>query len=494
MWRIWHRRLGLTACLGALLWAASGMLHPVLVRVQPPAANWQAPPLNWRHADAMLSPAALADRHDMDTASLFRLVALPQGVHFQVRGKPGSSLRYFDVRTGIELPDGDRVYARYLARHYAGEPRARINAVEAIERFAGEYDTVNRLLPVYRVQFERPDGLRVYVDTTTSSLGTLVDDRKAVFDWLFRNLHTWSWLRDLEPLRLSVALFFIAAALATAVSGLLTFFATHSPRGLALPAWHRWLGLGAAIFLLAFAASGGLHLVKMSLDDLAAPPRLAPTLSLAGLTLTPDRLMRPGDAAVQSLSLISVDGRRYYRLETGGHAARDHDGGHAHHGSADSAGPSVRFLDADNGNPAVLTETGHARDIAAALASVPAADIRAASQVTTFSGEYGFVNKFLPVIRLDIAGPANEAIYIHAATGTLAARINNKDRFEGYLFAWLHKWHFMEPLGTGVRDILMALAAFLIIIVALLGLALFRRRYRRRMPPGYSPGTSSSRN
>jgi len=41
--------------------------------------------------------------------------------------------------------------------------------------------------------------------------------------------------------------------------------------------------------------------------------------------------------------------------------------------------------------------------------------------VTKFAGEYGFVNKRLPVLKLGYAGPGHPALYVEPATGRLAA-------------------------------------------------------------------------
>ncbi|MFX5130564.1 hypothetical protein ABTC50_20585, partial [Acinetobacter baumannii] len=74
----------------------------------------------------------------------------------------------------------DADYATLLARHYLGDQQAAIKASRIITEFDDEYVYINRLLPVWRIDFDRPDGMRVYVDTGTAKLGAMVDDRKAM--------------------------------------------------------------------------------------------------------------------------------------------------------------------------------------------------------------------------------------------------------------------------------------------------------------------------
>nr|GFC18571.1 hypothetical protein [Tanacetum cinerariifolium] len=51
--------------------------------------------------------------------------------------------------------------------------------------------------------------------------------------------------------------------------------------------------------------------------------------------------------------------------------------------------------------------------------------------VTKFAGEYGFVNKRLPVVKLAFDGPGHPALYVEPASGKLAALVTDSDRREG---------------------------------------------------------------
>ena len=91
--------------------------------------------------------------------------------------------------------------------------------------------------------------------------------------------------------------------------------------------------------------------------------------------------------------------------------------------------------------------------------------------------EYGFVNKRLPVVRLDYKTIDDQTFYIETATSRLAAIVNNNSRLEGYSFAIFHKFLLMEWAGKNIRDILMIISALGILVVSVLGLVLFIKKY-----------------
>lgn len=74
---------------------------------------------------------------------------------------------------------------------------SKVANVSRLTAFDNEYKFVNRILPVYRVAFNRPDGIRLYVETTQDRFTFAIDNKRAVFDTIFQWLHTWSWLNAL---------------------------------------------------------------------------------------------------------------------------------------------------------------------------------------------------------------------------------------------------------------------------------------------------------
>lgn len=92
------------------------------------------------------------------------------------------------------------------------------------------------------------------------------------------------------------------------------------------------------------------------------------------------------------------------------------------------------------------------------------------------SREYGFVNKRLPVIKLVYDTPDKAAYFIETSTSRLAAVVKSSDKVEGYSFAILHKFLFMDWAGKNIRDLATVLAALSILTVSILGFILFLKK------------------
>jgi hypothetical protein len=105
------------------------------------------------------------------------------------------------------------------------------------------------------------------------------------------------------------------------------------------------------------------------------------------------------------------------------------------------------------------------------------ADIVVLEPVTKFSGEYGFVNKRLPVWRAQFAD-APTRWYVETRSGALAARVDPAAALEGEVFSLLHKARFIGDAYKNWRDAFLMIAALGCIVVALLGLFLFFARRR----------------
>ncbi|MFN3587383.1 MAG: hypothetical protein ACK4UT_07755, partial [Moraxellaceae bacterium] len=115
---------------------------------------------------------------------------------------------------------------------------------------------VNRLLPVWRVEFAGGDRLRAYVETSPLRLATLDNTLKSGFGTVFRNLHSWMFIGN-ERVRDAVMAIFLLAAFGAALGGIWLyghFFRRKAVGERARPArrWHRRLGLVAAVGALMF--------------------------------------------------------------------------------------------------------------------------------------------------------------------------------------------------------------------------------------------------
>ena len=92
--------------------------------------------------------------------------------------------------------------------------------------------------------------------------------------------------------------------------------------------------------------------------------------------------------------------------------------------------------------------------------------------ITKFAGEYGFVNKRLPVWRVSYSTNEHDTYYVETSSGKLAARINDVTLREATSFNFLHKHHFMDFAGKEVRDFSTMFWAMAQIILVVIGLIL----------------------
>lgn len=496
----WHRWTGVLALSGVLLWSVSGTLHPIMARMQPRpmVQHVQAPPAQ----PAAVQPAggqplaAVLARQGGGSISDARMVSIDGSAFYQVTRPAGGIREYYAVADGSRLDDGDRRHAEWLARQYLGETSAPVVSARLQTRFDAEYGDVNRLLPAWRVAFDRPDGMTVYVDTGTDRLGTLVDGTKRWTSGLFTTLHRWDWLDALSPaVRLTLLTAMLLAAMGATLGGLWLFFAhRRMVRSGGLRSVHRISGVTLSLVALAFFGSGLYHLLHAGLRGdpavrfTAVPAQIDPAQLRIDFA---DAARLAGIANPARISLAEIDGQPFYRVQTPGPARPSPAPGqdHGHHEKKEHAGhatpqppsPAV-YLSARDGAVLPDGEARHAGWIASRATGLAVTGY--GGTVARFGGEYGFVFKRLPVQRLLLEGPGGTTAFIDTADGSVSAVIDRADRREGWLFANIHKHDWMVSLfGRTARDTIAASFALAIGVTATMGGVLFVRRLRTRQRP-----------
>lgn len=481
-----HRTMSLVIAIPVALWALSGMMHPLMTSLRPSVATQTLEPDSIDRNRVGVTVSYALKRNRIDSIQAVRLVHIDTNWFYQVKTEYCAVPVYMSVRDGRRLSNGDALYARWLARQFMGAaPRpdrkqyaslevammdccdaatacamderagSKIRKLRRVDRFEGEYNAVNRYLPVYRVDFERDDELRVYVSTWEGKFALAVDRRRAVFDRVFALFHTWSWLDGMGRYRHLVVALIMLVTVLTTLAGLLIFFQTRTRRGshpvVKARRWHRYTSLTASLFTLAFAFSGGYHAFK----KISEPGKAKiPQQRIAAQPL--DIPWPPAASSLRQANLVMLTNGLYWRLNTG-------DG--------------VRYVSEDT-TPLVTTDSAYALTLASWYSGRRATEVKDVQFVTKFSGEYGFLNKRLPVWSVNYG---NERYYVDLASGELAAHVRNEDRAEGFSFAFLHKHHFMDFAGKTARDASTVFGASLQVAMVLVGLMLyFRIRERRR--------------
>lgn len=476
--RRWHRRIAWLALLAAFCFALTGALHPLMTRFQPKPVQFK-PPAQGLPSEALSPPAAALTSAGITDLAGLRLVGDGSRWLWRVQ-TPGGQLRYLDARSGQLLPaTTEREQAERLARWYTGEAQAAILQAEPVTAFDADYAYVNRLLPVWRLRFDRPDGLVAYVSTEEDRLASLSDVRKRAFQTLFRAAHSWAWLP--APARNGWINLLLAGVAFTVLAGLTLALRSPGGRRWNLRRLHRWGGIAASLAVLAWVGSGYVQARGNAAREQGQAPQRP--LALAASTLAAPVLapLRAKGGA----SLVSLDGQPVWRWSlqppeptTGRGLAM---GEHQHHGQAPvgaAAAPSAIYISAVDGQPLADGEQRHLAELARYFGVTTTA--QAATAVTAFSEDYGFLFKRLPVWKLEQADAEHTAWFIDTSSERLAARITDSDRLSGALFAYAHKWEWLTPLaGKDWRDGISAGFAVLLMAVAIGG-ALLRRRPGRR--------------
>lgn len=480
----WHQRIGVAVCVAIIAWALSGLAHPIITRLNPVPAAFSAP----QHA---LQTAQLAAVNELFTKTSInhinklRLFQWQEQPVYRIESAQG--VHYINANTLQVIDKGEERYAEFLARHFLGDTESRVKSIELIEHYDEDYLYINRYLPVMRVNFARADNVRVYIDTEQGRLATIIDNNKALTSKIFRTMHSWVFIENMV-LRKTLMLIFLSFGFLTALMGawlyikscrLHTFRVEH-PNTRRL---HRSLGIVVALPALMFSFSGIVHLV-MTDKPTTKPLEYKVNVPSAGLTL--EHLAHITQEPLASIQLTTIQGVAYWQLHplvksTWGDkksvATVEAEHQHGKH-TAPSTQDAGLFINAHTGE---LLNNGNeqlTRYLIAQLTSLPVDKIINSEKVDAFSGEYGFINKRLPVQKIDFDLPGNPSVYIETTTNTLASLVTNSGRVEGYSFAYLHKWHFIDFLGKNMRDIITSFLALGICVVV--GLGAYRHIFKRR--------------
>lgn len=525
----WHRALSLIIALPVALWALSGFMHPIMTTIRPVIATqfYAAPVIDTGQVKVSLADALR--KNEVDSFSNIHVVQMGGQQFYQVAiDATHMDVRYYSTQTGDLLKNGDELYARFLAKaflegpgHKPGdaapaayeEPEAAsahdccimatvnvmnskgapVTAVQRVTSFDGEYKYINRLLPVYKVTFDRADGIRIYVETCPGRFSFAVDNKRAVFDRLFGIFHTWEWMNGLGSTKYFLMVLITLAGLLTTIMGLYIFFTTRSKKSandlVRARRKHRFTSLIASLFTLLFTFSGGFHALDKILPKDATPSSKLSRFA-AGL-VNPDfpRMnVAAGNRVIQDISLCSMDGVLYWQLWLAKEKAA---GKPVIEGRTDLmknmqvSQPDVLYVSALDYQQLQDGDRQYANYLADQLRGSSGPAIRSSTPVTRFTDEYGFVNKRLPVWKIAYTTNGNERYYVETLTGLLAARVRDGDLWEEYSFAFFHKHHFMDWAGKSVRDFSTMFWALMQVAMILVGLLLWRKSRRKKTAAGY---------
>lgn len=480
----WHMRAGPWIALAVMLWALSGLGHPILSRLNPKPQT-SLPPLAPLTFSGLQSPQTALQAAGLDRFQALRLWQ-PSGENPVYRVEVQGETHWIDARTGAVHPEGERAWAERLARHYAGDLSRPIAHARVLHSFNNDYHYIDRLLPIWEIGFDRPDGLRAYVDPASGRLATLTNRRK---DWtgkLFRWMHSWSPIQS-SPWVRGLMLGLLVTIAAVALAGLAVYarlWRRGAPSG-ARPAgvrWHRRLGVPAAAVALMLSLSGAFHLAVKSWQGDPTAPAAMQSFATAELGAPLPTLLRTLASAgpISTLILTRLDGLPAWIAVPAVPPPAPTGHQHDQHG-APSEPPADRYLDAVRGEMIPDGPTRHATALAREHASLPSGAAEAVHPVHHFDEDYGFAFKRLPVMAVALPERPDETWYVETRTGTLAAHVTPLNRLEGWLFGMAHKWSVLDgTLGKAGRETLQLLAALAVVLTVGLGVGRHFSGWRKR--------------
>jgi hypothetical protein len=522
----WHRTLSLIIAIPVFLWAASGFMHPVMTNIKPHVATQWVKPSKIDTSQIKISLREALQKNGIAFISNVRIVQMGGNQFYQVQLVDQPVLQYISTQTGSMLRNGDNLYAMFLAKRFLEGPKEKkpgllaslnhhnmlvsdqesqeaehdccanttaailydstgafVNDVELVQQFTGEYKYINRLLPVYKVSFNRADRIRLYVETGQDRFSFAMDDKRAAFDKVFTLFHTLGWLDFMGKSKHIVAMALTLLAFITTLMGIYIFIITKTkiPNGntvMKARRNHRWTSILISVFTLMFTFSGAFHAFTKIMPEKEV---YASKQAFVAENVLPDlgRLQQAVGREIANISLVKKSNDMYWQVFP-----------YSEETMSQAKMPPPLYVHATTYAVLPDGDRQYAQSLAGLYSGRAGGEIKNTSLVTKFTDEYGFVNKRLPVWKIGYANDNEERFYIETSTGKLAARIDNNDMLEGYSFALLHKHEFMAWAGKPVKDFSTMFWAVAQIAMIAVGLTLYVR-LKRRSKPASVKATSS---
>lgn len=461
----WHRLLGIISLIPVICWTISGLSHPFM-------SNWFRPfipqevfkPLNQKDMAAKLTLQQVMDLNHITELRNFTLVNFNKHTYYQLLNRD-SSYTYYAADKGDSLKNGDQQYAVFLARYFTQDSVSKIKSIKRQKYFDGCYQPINRLLPVWKISFDRSDGMDIYIETSQSRLATFNNNTRKAFLWIFSNFHNWQIIADCfgENFRLYFMLTMVCLMLLSLASGIIVYGlfwkrfkqisqkrnGSKKPDKRFIHRFHRQLGLIVTLVMFTFGFSGAFHLWVKLQNHRPASKTFEQTIQRSNLIIN-YRQLPLADSLIKRIGLVNFNNRTYYQV----------------------LNQTNELLYFNSANGQLLTN-GDSR-FAAYLGRRFGAD--KSHPITTeaikqFTAEYGFINKRLPVVKISYLD--KEDWYIETSSAHLATKVAGIDRTEGFSFIFLHKYFGMTWAGKDLRDIISMLAAAGVLVVSLFGFAAF---------------------
>lgn len=474
----WHKKLGIFGGIALLIFAFSAITHPLMSWTGPKQAAY-FPPQTKINAAELTAISYILAQHNIKQAHAIKIVPSINGAILQVTQHNDKPRRYFDLATYSEYQNYDEKHAIWLARYYTGAKNTKIESAILQTEFDNNYPPVNRLLPVYRVSFDRKDQLTAFIYTEINALASLTNNWKNNLQSIFRLLHTWSWLNKFEYARLFVIILLLSCLFGLIITSINLIFILKKRKNIERKRlFHRIIAYVIWLPLLGFSLSGFYHLLHYAFIDQEQGLTLTETINFDAQKFSNNiNIDHYKHLSLNSVSIILGENDEIiYRLALPSGKQGDNISlNKKYDGMATEK--SAIYINAQNGNQIELYDRNMAIFYASKYSGLAIDKIKTAKLIKNFDQDYDFRNKRLPVWRIDYNNKAGNKLFIDPVTGILVDNVTNSESYESYSFSFLHKWNFMTSLiGRKARDILVVFILLTAIFGSILGFIMLLKK------------------
>ncbi|SEA65827.1 PepSY-associated TM region [Arachidicoccus rhizosphaerae] len=503
-----HRCLSIFIGIPMLLWAVSGLMHPLMTSVRPHIATQASPstPIPVSLIQKAIPVKQLLLKVEINKTTGIRIIQLDSIWYYQVlqtvngQNNKQTDVRYFNLQTGVELKNGDQHYAVFLARHFLSAQPAdhspAVLSVREIKNFTDEYSYVNRLLPVWQVQFAREDQIGIYVDTRSGSFAFAIDNNRRNFNRFFGWFHTWSWMDRMAVLKAVIIGLILLLALTTAGLGIYLSFKTKAAKAtknklVRARKLHRVTAIFGAVFFLSWAFSGLVHAVQNARTPFYIQAIGDPVMKTAALPDNLNDLINQQflSGPLTFLRLFSINGQ--FLIKTNrtqpGSAAKDL---MVARSVSPGANQFFRIYCSKNALHTGILEAVPEKQIASDLAGrifwqnkesaiSPDTSTFNLDYLTHFTEQYNFSDKILPVWQISKKSAGSNPVFIDVNTCSLVKKADHFKQTDALIFAFFHKHEFMSWAGKSAKDASTIIGVLMLISVIVIGYRLFFIRQKR---------------
>jgi hypothetical protein len=485
----YHRTLGIITLIPVIFWTLSGIMHPFMAHFfKPEIAHEKLEVKPIDTTQIKLSLQEVLRENKIQEFKNFRIVSFQNATYYQIKDVR-NEYQYYNTSTGKELENGDQKHAEYLSRYFIDDAKSKVKKIELITEFTTQYKYINRYLPVYKLTFDRDDEMQVYVETCSNKLATYNPKSRQIFIWIFDTFHNWGFIDAIANnyLRIITMLLFLSIILFSAISGIVIYgfmwkkFKKVTPTNSEgyLRKNHRTIGIFISLLTLTFAFSGGYHSIQKWEPNVLPKMIYEPIIKVSDIKV-PSTKINVDFSQLINISIIKFKKDYFYQCDLY---------------DADNEKWKKQFVNANTNILAKNIEIEYAQYLVSKFKKMllnptsncceaegsetfnPNFTLKNSSILTDFDKrEYSFVNKRLPVVKLEYNSDDDTTYYIETSTSRLAAVVNSNTRREGYSFAIFHKFLLMEWAGKNIRDFITVFAALAILIVSILGLILFLKK------------------